>query len=106
MSNRSVLIYVLNYIFLYNVAIVTPLNINIEPIAIYQESAPEKYWGKNKESTKTKNTDQKEYVTFRQRALPAPTLSIEVYQQKNEIIPMNAVNASKTQQRVSENIAL
>ena len=45
---------------LYNVAIVTPPNIRIEPIAINHDKAPEKYSGKNIDSKRVKQTDQNE----------------------------------------------
>ena len=54
---------------------------------------------------KAKNTDQNEYVTFKQRPLVAPILSIAVYQHKKEIIPINAVIANKIQHGAYENIA-
>ena len=83
---------------LYNVAIVTPPRINRAPTTIYQERAPEKYWGKNQERIKEKATPQKAYVTFKQSAFAAPILSIAVYQQRNEYIPMAAVTARRIQQ--------
>ena len=48
------------YLCWYKVAIVTPPNIKIEPIAISQDNAPEKYSGKNMDNRSVKNTDQKE----------------------------------------------
>ena len=84
---------------------VTPPKINTDPIAMYQERAPEKYCGKNKESTKAKNTDQNEYVTFKQSPFVAPILSIAVYQHRNDIIPIRAVIARSIQHGVYEKIA-
>ncbi len=82
---------------LYNVAIVTPLRINIAPTKIYHDNAPEKYSGKNNDRNNEKATPQKEYETFKHRALAAPILSMAVYQQRNEYIPMAAVIARRIQ---------
>jgi hypothetical protein len=85
---------------LYNVAIETPLNIKRAPIAIYHDKAPEKNSGKNNDRTNAKNTDQNEYVTFKQSPLVAPILSIAVYQHRKETIPTKAVKAKRTQHGV------
>ena len=87
----------LYYWGLYNVANVTPPRMSKEPINIYHDKTPEKYRGKNNDRKSENTTPQKAYVTFRHRALAAPILSIAVYQQRNEYIPIAAVIASNIQ---------
>ena len=76
----------------------TPPIIHKAPIPTNHVSVPEKYSGKKTLKIMLNNTDQQEYVTFKQRAFPAPILSIDVYQQKNDSIPTKAVMASIIQQ--------